>query len=102
MFAGVGPHLTDVVGQLDPTGLAPAPDFHLGLDHHRVAGLVGLGHGFLDGVGDPAFGNRDAEPGEVLLALVFEEIHRIRSSLLVLTVLNKTIWDDETIWDSQG
>ena len=51
------------------------------LDHDRVTGLVGLGYGLIDGVGDASGGHRDAVVGEVLLALVFEEIHRIRSSL---------------------
>ena len=38
----------------------------------------------VDGVGHPSLGDGDAVAGEVLLALVFEKIHRIRSSLSVL------------------
>jgi hypothetical protein len=79
--AGVDPDLVDVVGQLDATGLPAATDLHLGLDHHRVAGGLGLLDSFLDGVGHPSLGDGDAEPGEVLLTLVLEEIHWIRSSL---------------------
>ena len=44
--------LVGVVGQLDAAGLPPAADLHLGLDDDRVAGLVGLVDGFVDGVGD--------------------------------------------------
>ena len=64
-----------VVGELDAAGLASPADLHLRLDDDRVAGLVGLGHGLVDRVGDTARRHRDAEAGEVLLALVLEEIH---------------------------
>ncbi len=73
--------LVGVVGQFDTTGLATAAHLHLGLDHHRVAGGLSLLYSFLDGIGHPSLGDGDAEPGEVLLTLVLEEIHRIRSSL---------------------
>ena len=66
---------------LTPPALPRPPTLHLGLDHDRVAGRLGLGHGLVDGVGHPALGDGDAVAGEVLLALVLEEIHRIRSSL---------------------
>ena len=72
---GVGAHLVGVVGELDAAGLAPATDLDLGLDDDRVAGRVGLGDGLVDGDGDAAGADRDAVAGEVLLALVFEEIH---------------------------
>jgi phytoene/squalene synthetase len=66
-----------VVGQLDAAGLAPAAHLHLRLHHHRVAGGVGLGHGFVHRVGHAPRRYRDAEAGEVLLALVLVEIHRL-------------------------
>ena len=73
--AGVQAHLVGVGGQLDAAGLPPPADLHLGLDDDRVAGLLGCGHRLIDGVGDAAGGHRDAVAGEVLLALVFEQIH---------------------------
>jgi hypothetical protein len=80
--AGVGADLVGVGGQLDAARLAAAPDLHLCLDHHGVAGLLGLGDGLVHGVGHSPLGDGYAEAGEVLLALIFEEIHRIRSSLV--------------------
>ena len=82
---GVGAHLVGVVGELDAAGLAAAADLHLGLDHDRVAGLVGLGHRLVDGLGDAARAHRDAVAGEVLLALVLEQIHARGLLLTVVT-----------------
>ncbi len=62
-------------GQLDAPGLAPSPDLDLGLDDDRIAGLVGLDYGLVDGVGDAPRRDGDAVAGEVLLALVFEQVH---------------------------
>ncbi len=73
--AGVQAHLIGVVGELDPARLAAPTDLHLGLDHHRVPGRLGGGHRLVDRQGDVARTDRDVEAGEVLLALVFEEIH---------------------------
>ena len=73
--AGVGAERGLVVGQLHAPGLAPAAHFHLRLDHHRIAGVLGHGDGLLDRVGHPAPGDGHAEPGEVLLTLVLVEIH---------------------------
>ena len=87
--AGVGADLVGVVGQLDAAGLAAAPHLDLGLDHHRVARRLRLGDGLVHGVGHPALGDGDAEAGEVLLTLVFEEIHRIRSSLSVAALSSR-------------
>jgi hypothetical protein len=42
------------------------------LDDDGVARLVGFYHRLVDGVGGAPGGHRDAEPGEVLLALVLE------------------------------
>ena len=69
------PDLVGVVGELDPAGLAAATDLDLGLDDDRVAGGIGGSDGLVDRDGDATGRNRDAEPGEVLLALVLEEIH---------------------------
>ncbi len=68
-------HLGFVVGELDAAGLAAATDLHLGLDHDGVAGLVGFLHRLVDGVGRPTGADRDVVAGEVLLALVLEEVH---------------------------
>ena len=73
--AGVLAHLGLVVGELDAAGLAAAADLHLGLDDDRVAGLVGLGDGVVDRVGRATRADRDVVAGEVLLALVLEQIH---------------------------
>ena len=40
--AGVQSHLVGVGRQLHAARLAPATDFHLRLDHDRVAGGIGL------------------------------------------------------------
>ena len=52
VLLGLGPVLRD----LDPAGLAAAADQHLGLDHARVADLLGGLDGVLDGVGDASVG----------------------------------------------
>ena len=72
---GMGAHVLGGVGQLDAAGLAAPADLDLGLDHDGVSGGVGLGDGLVDGQGDPTGADRDSVSGEVLLALVFEEIH---------------------------
>ena len=73
--AGVGAHLVGVVGELDAPSLAAPTDLDLSLDNDRVAGRFGHGDGLVDSEGDTAGAHRDAEAGEVLLALVFEQIH---------------------------
>ena len=73
--AGVEANLVGVGGQLDSPRLASASDLDLGLDDDRVAGRVGRGHRLLHGVGDAPGRYRDAVSGEVLLALVLEQIH---------------------------
>src|SRR5204862_6458716 len=78
--AGVGADLVGVVRQLDAAGLAPAAHLHLGLHHDGVAGFVGLGHRLVDGVGHAPGRHGDVEAGEVLLALVLEEVHYATSS----------------------
>ena len=67
-------HLVGVRCELDAAGLAAAADLHLRLDDDRIAGRVGLRDGLVDGVGHAAGAHRDAVAGEVLLALVLEEI----------------------------
>ena len=73
--AGVEAHLVGVGGQLHAARLAAAADLHLRLDHHRVAGGLGLRDGLVDRVGHPAGRDGNAEAGEVLLALVLVEVH---------------------------
>jgi hypothetical protein len=59
-------------GELDPAGLAAPADLDLGLDHDRVAELLG-GRGGVGGGGRVApVGNGHAVLGEQLFALVFE------------------------------
>ena len=82
---GVGAHLVGVVGELDPAGLAAPADLHLGLDDHRIAGRVGRGDRFVDGVGRATWADRDVVAGEVLLALVLEQIHAILSPFPTLS-----------------
>ena len=78
---GVVAGLVVVVRDLDAAGLAPAPDLHLGLDHARVADVVGRRRGLVDGLRVPAGRHGYAVAGEHLLALVLEEIHaRLHSS----------------------
>ena len=69
-----------VVCQLDAAGLATTTDLHLSLDHHGVAGLVGHLHGLVDGVGGSTGADRNVVTGEVLLALVLEQVHVLVSS----------------------
>jgi hypothetical protein len=64
-----------VVGELDAARLAATTDLHLRLDDDGIPGLVGLLHRLVDGVGGPARAHRNVVTGEVLLALVFEEVH---------------------------
>jgi hypothetical protein len=73
--AGMQADLGGVGGQLDAPGFAAPADLNLGFHYDRVARLLGGGQRLLDGVGDPSGRHRDPETGEVLLALVLEQIH---------------------------
>ena len=64
--------LGGVVGQLDAAGLAAPADLHLGLDHDRVPGGIGLGDRLVDRRRDTARRHGDVVAGEVLLALILE------------------------------
>ena len=64
-----------VVGELDAARLAAAADQHLGLDHDRVAELVGGLDGLLHGGRVAPVRHGHAVLGEELLALVFEKVH---------------------------
>ena len=75
MFAGVQAHLVGVVGQLDAAGLAATAHLHLRLHDDGIAGTLGCGDGLVDGVRHIARRHRDVVAGEVLLALVLEQIH---------------------------
>ena len=82
----MGADLVGVVGQLDAAGLAAPAHLHLGLDDDGVAGRLGLGDGLVDRVGHAAGRHRDAEAGEVLLALVLEQVH---SGLLFFSLVER-------------
>ena len=69
--------LVAVVRQLDAAGLAAAADLDLGLDHHREAEILGRLHGLGHRRGRPAIRHGHAVLREELLALVFEEVHRV-------------------------
>jgi hypothetical protein len=72
---GVESYLVDVVGELDPAGLAATTDLDLGLHDNRVAGGVSCRDGLVNSVGDPSRGDRDAEGRKELLPLILEKIH---------------------------
>ena len=75
--AGVHAHLVGVVGQLDAAGLAATADLHLRLDDDRVAGRIGLARPPRRRCRDAARRHRDVVAGEVLLALVLEQVHLV-------------------------
>ena len=72
---GVGVGLVGVGRQLDPARLTPASYLHLGLHDDGVTDLFGQLHGLVRRDGHPARRNGDAIAGEVLLALVLEQVH---------------------------
>ncbi len=78
--AGVQSHFVDVVGQLHAAGLATTSDLDLSLDDDGIADAFGDLDGLIDGVGDVAGRHGDAVTREVLLALVFEQIHLLQLS----------------------
>ena len=84
MFPAWRADLVGVVGELDAAGLATAADLHLGLDDDGVPGSLGLGDRLVDRDGDAARTHGDAVAGEVLLALVFEQIHAAAHSCLAI------------------
>ncbi len=68
--------LVAVLGDLDPSRLAAAPDLDLGLDHAGVADLVRRGDRLLDRLRVLALGHGHAVLGEQLFSLVFEEVQK--------------------------
>ena len=69
---GVPQGFLAVVRDLDPARLAALADPHLGLDHARIADLIGgLGRGG-NRVRDATVGHGHAVPGQELLALILE------------------------------
>jgi hypothetical protein len=68
-------HLGLVVGQLDSARLAAAADLYLCLHHHRVTDSLGDCNGLVHRVRDITGRNRDTKLREVLLALIFEQVH---------------------------
>ena len=77
--AGVEPRFVRVLGELHPTGLAPAAHLDLGLDDDRIADALGRGDRVVDVVDCNTGRHGDPVPREQLLALVFEQIHRCSS-----------------------
>ena len=74
--SGVLLGLDTVRRHLDAAGLAATADLDLGLDHTRVADVVGRVGGLLDTHRVTAGGDRHAVAREQLLSLVLEQIHR--------------------------
>ncbi len=72
---GVAPDLGGVARQLDAAGLASTAHLDLCLHHDGVSGPVGLGDGLVGRVGHATRRHRDPVAGEVLLALVLEQVH---------------------------
>src|SRR5579864_1086415 len=68
-------YLLGVVGALDATALTAPTDLHLGFDHDWISHPIRSRHRLIHRVGDPTGRHWDAKAGEVLLALVLEEIH---------------------------
>ena len=64
-----------VGGQFDPARLAAAAHLDLGLHHHRVAEALRQLDGFVRRQGDSARRHRYAVAGEILLALVLQQVH---------------------------
>ena len=74
--------LVEVRGELDPAGLAAAADLHLRLDDDGVAEPLGDLGRLLGVVRIAALGDRDPVAREQLLALVLEQVHTRRGTLL--------------------
>ncbi len=72
--------LRGIGGDPHAAGLAAATGLHLCLQNDGIAELVGGCDGRLDGLGDRAAPDGDAETGEVRLALVLVEIQEPASS----------------------
>ena len=72
---GVQSGLGGVIGQLDAAGLATTTDLHLRLDDDRVPGHLCGGDGLVDGVRHVAGADGNVVTGEVLLALILEQVH---------------------------
>ncbi len=82
MLCGVLACLRLVVGKLHAAGLAASADQHLSLHDNRIADLVRGRHSVLDGGHGPAVGHLQPVPGEQLLALVLEQVHARRETLM--------------------
>ena len=65
-----------VLRELDAARLAAAADLDLGLDHDRVAELLGGLDGLRNGGRGTAVRHGHTVLGEQLLSLVFEKVHR--------------------------
>jgi hypothetical protein len=72
---GPRPRLVHPVGELHATGLAPAADLDLGLDHHLAAEPLGDRPRLLRGGRDAAAQHRQAVPGEQFAPLVLVQVH---------------------------
>src|SRR5207237_2444155 len=68
-----------ILGELDAAGLAAPPGEHLRLDDDRAAQLLGGLARVLRRGGETSVGDRDPDPREEILALVFVEVHRRRT-----------------------
>ena len=76
---GVLAALVGVARELDAAGLPAPADLHLGLDDDRIADAIGRGDRGVDRLDGLTRGDRDAVLREQLLALIFEQVQRIRA-----------------------
>ena len=64
-----------VVCQLDAASFAASTNLNLCFDNDGITRSVSNFHCFINSVGSAPWAHRDVETGEVLLALVFEQVH---------------------------
>ena len=72
---GVEASFFSVVRQLDAASLAASTNLYLCFHNNGVTRCVGHFHCFINSVSSASRAHRDVETGEVLLALIFEQIH---------------------------
>ena len=72
---GVETSFFSVVSQLDAAGLAASTNLNLGFHNNGITRCIGHFDCFINSVGCTTWAHRNVETGEVLLALIFEQVH---------------------------